>query len=753
MNEHEKKIDIDKTSPELLADFLMRRFQKNIEALKKYFPNLASKFENHVPKKSMDFFCSQSGTPNMAFSDENMPFYEKHSSIKFLNFSMNSLSKLVENTTSFANQVDTSDPKEFCKYQVQELLKEKVLLRDIGPSYDPHGQIHFKYTNEMINIYRGKYQGDVCSLGERKVVPLLVCIGVGLGYQLEEMTNSLDIFNLILIEKDSDVFFASLHIFDWAGLIEKIIKENRNLTIIINENPVTIALEFYLFFINYGLFYIGAFSVHFHYDDESNKTIYKELENQLRYLPSAFGFIDDRIFGVAHTCHSITHKKHFVLKNKLTDVYKNVPVFIIGSGPSIDNDLSFIRKYQDKAIIIACGTAIDVLYHAGVKPDFYANTERNPEIEQALSVIPDKNFFDDIILLSSNVCHPNVVSKFKHTAIFGKWDENFADYLSKNLKLSFIQNVCNMNPLVGNMGVSGAITLGFKNIYLFGLDNGKKKDVSSLHSEHSSLYSKFTSVKGSSNYHLDMILPGNFGGECQTNSLYASSVKSIESLFHEIPEFSDVTCKNCSDGVLIRGTIPVHSSSLDEEFSRLENIDKSDFIRYMDNVKTCCFDVTEDQIKGVIHPQIYLRICSNMREMIARRPKDIHGFIKLFKDINSFLVNIRKDLSIFYSRTAESSIYSMLTIAMGALFVSRDKNECLKMVNALLDSIDDYLVEAPQLFEKLPDYVMREHRKYYPDGKVGKDMPHCKATRFPPVFNMLQKEFDDPQKYFVKRYS
>ena len=31
-----------------------------------------------------------------------------------------------------------------------------------------------------------------------------------------------------------------------------------------------------------------------------------------------------------------------------------------------------------------------------------------------------------------------------------------------------------MNPLVGNMGVSGAIYLGFNKLYLFGLDNGKK---------------------------------------------------------------------------------------------------------------------------------------------------------------------------------------------------------------------------------------------------------------------------------------
>ena len=74
-------------------------------------------------------------------------------------------------------------------------------------------------------------------------------------------------------------------------------------------------------------------------------------------------------------------KKNFVLRHQTLDKkYAKLPVFVIGSGPSLDNDIPFIRKNQDKAIVVACGTAIDTLYHAGIKPDFYACTERTPEI-------------------------------------------------------------------------------------------------------------------------------------------------------------------------------------------------------------------------------------------------------------------------------------------------------------------------------------------------------------------------------------
>ena len=85
----EKNCDL--TNSEQLSDFLINRFRSNLEAFKKYFPKIASEFECYIPKQSMDFFCSENGTPNMCFSDDNLSFYEKHSPIQFLEFSSNSL--------------------------------------------------------------------------------------------------------------------------------------------------------------------------------------------------------------------------------------------------------------------------------------------------------------------------------------------------------------------------------------------------------------------------------------------------------------------------------------------------------------------------------------------------------------------------------------------------------------------------------------------------------------------------------------
>lgn len=743
------KQDCDKTTPEELADFLIERFNSNIESFKKFYPDIGKEFECYTPNKSIDFFCSESGTPNMSFSEEGVPFYEKHAPIQFLEFSSNSLLKKI-NTESIS--ADVTDPKSFCKYQVEVMLNGKYNITNVTDEPDLYGQIHFKYLGSMVRFYNEKAKRRVCKISECRFVPFFVLVGVGLGYQLEEMYEKIDIANLIIIEPNKDVFFTSLHTFDWKKFLDKVDAENKHVYFLLEDDIDRVGLGVYRAFIQRGLFNLGANFIYYNYEDELNLKIHKELVSRYKQVPSAFGFFDDAVFGIAHSCYSLCNKKNFVLKTDMFEEYQKLPVFIIGSGPSLDHDLPFIRKYQDKAIIVACGTAIDVLYHSGVKADFYANTERVPEISQALSVIPDKSYFDDIILLCSSVTHPSVVDLFSHTAIFGKKDENFCGYLAANLNLKEIDTVSLMNPLVGNMGVSGAIQLGFKKIFLFGLDNGKKLGNKSIHSIHTTLYKKRGYSDETDFYSTRQRIDANFGGECETNDLFIQSVYSMKISIAQLLEKTDAECFNCSDGALIDGASPIHSEELVDRFNLLKNIDKIKFKKYISSTKTKSFDVSYDQIRNIIYPQIYKRICDNILEIIKDRPSNLREWMFKIQSIGDFLNNIANDLSVFYARTADSSISSMLTILTSSLFATDDLEERQKNANHLLDIFEDYLLESPQIFEKLPDYIMGEHRKFYPNGKVGKDMPHCKAPDFPNEHIIIAKEYDDPVKEFVKRY-
>lgn len=734
-----------------MADILIENFKNNILSLEKYFPEIAEKFKNYIPTSSIDFFCSPTGFPNIKFTDVRNNFYQDKSPILFSKFL-----KSIVKTNKLEQYVNIDCPLAFSEFAVQNIINERVVSLLTKNEYDVHGQIYFKYINRIHEILSSFiFDSAFERIQDTSFIPLFVSNGIGLGYHLEELCSKINIRNLVIIEPDSDVFFASLHTFDWSSLIQKMFKDNKTITFILDNDPEIIGRKFYLFFLEQGLFNMGGLSVYNLYNDELTGLITQKLKDFYLALSSAYGYIDDRAFGISHTWYEIKNKRNFVLTTPISSNYKNYPVFIIGSGPSLDSDLPFIKKYQDKAIIIACGTALDTLYHAGIMPDFYANTERTPQVKQALDVIPDKDFLDRIILLTSNVCHPYVIDTFKKTAIFGKWDENFVDYLIKNLdkntEFDNIQSIKYMNPLVGNMGISSAITLGFNKIFLFGIDNGKEINTSNMHSKFTSVYANSGASDKGGNYEIQSLVPGNFGGQCETNQIFIKSIMTIESALLEGKDDPDFECINCSNGAFINNCTAKHSYDLEKQFSEKEIINKKEFSNYFLTNKTKNFEITEEQFRNTIHPEIMNKIYDNIIDLINHCKKTKEGYFKLCQDINEFLKNIRENLSTFYSRTAESSLNNMLVELIAVLF-SENKQKSKEAAEEILYVIKDFLIESKELFAKLPDYCLGDHKKHYPDGKVGRDMPHCKATAFPPLLNIIGKVYDDPVKKFVKKY-
>ncbi|MFE8731000.1 6-hydroxymethylpterin diphosphokinase MptE-like protein, partial [Aeromonas hydrophila] len=75
-------------------------------------------------------------------------------------------------------------------------------------------------------------------------------------------------------------------------------------------------------------------------------------------------------------------------------------VFVVGNGPSLDQTIGFIAEHKNKAIIIACGTAVSALYKAGIKPDTYVAVERTKSSADFLHILNAGDFLKDCAFLS-----------------------------------------------------------------------------------------------------------------------------------------------------------------------------------------------------------------------------------------------------------------------------------------------------------------------------------------------------------------
>lgn len=690
--------------PREMKIFLDERFKKNISAFKKFFPEIASFFNSYIPSKKMEFICGQNGIPNLFFCNKNVLFY------------------------------NTQDPIRYCKECVDTYLSLPFNVSNYSYQDDCFGQIYDKYLNECLKNTANSKK-DRILFSELDIVPLCVITGLGLGYILGELYERVSVSSLVIVEHDPDLFFASLHAFDWEHFLRYIFSEHLSIDIIIGSSASKCFDTLSEIIEKRGCYLSCSLLSVIHYKNEFINEFSNLLKTKFELIPNLLGFYDDYLFDISHCYHALESKKHFVASEPSTGVWENCPVFIIGAGPSLDNDIEFLQKYQNKAIVIACGSSLDSLYNVGIKPDFFANTERDYVIANLLNSIPDKAFFDDIILICSEVCHPLVQDNFKKTLLFGKNNEPFFKYLRSIIDdFKEIQPIEYMNPMVGNMGVSSSLFLGFKNIYLFGLDNGKKSDKDSIHTKYASFFKNNSFIEESDLYKMTSVVPGNFGGGCLTNTCYLISIENMERVIEQFnKEESPIHVINCSDGALIRNATPVHSKKLDSIFQSKPIINKKEICKYLFEKKSKQINYNKDEFNKILLHKDFSNICSivitKLEQMLSINTRQ-----ELYTSISnlSILLNTSSNpTEKFCKEMLESSMQAMFIEIFNASVLRKNFSDCIAVCRLMVYLSIDFVRECDELFIHLPDYILGEHRKFFKDDKVGRDMPHCKAPLFP----------------------
>ena len=627
-----------------MYQFLEERFCNNLESFKKYYPDIAKRFESYTPVKSFEFFCTHNGIPNLIFTKENDFFYK------------------------------TEDPIQYCQDEMDKFLSTaKVQQTKYQLEFDPYGQIHFKYSNHAVAIENSLSREKDLLIRDVKSFPNCLMIGIGLGYHLARLYEQVEIENLVLVEPDPDLFYASMFAFDWSNLLDYLHESEHLIHFIIGVDTDHLFLDIEAAYKKSGLFLSGSWFTYIHYINDETRNTWDEIKKHFDQIHEAIGFFDDHLFATSQGIELINNKHRFVLNKPLKKEYKDLPVFVIGAGPSLDHDIPFLRKYQDKAIVVACGTAIDSLYHAGIKPDFYVNLERTFNIgDSTLGVIPDQKFLQDIIIVASDTCHRNTLKYFKNSAIFAKNDEPFFPYLTAYYpELEKIQEIKLSNPVVGNAGLASAIYFGFENIYLFGIDNGKKIGTNNMHSSYTTLYTNRGVVDNAGPYQIEKVLPGNFGGQCESSFFFVMSGHNISFLLQmEKLNNEKLVCHNCSDGIFMENTIPTHSEDLVKEFSAKPDIDKQKFSEYVIGEKTAVLHFPEHAFSKLFDSVKFNEICQKSLNMLDNLPDNRVDYVKVMVKLSEYISDLMNNRETFYYGSVLNGSIQNLFILVQELFIT-----------------------------------------------------------------------------------
>jgi Glycosyltransferase Maf N-terminal domain/6-hydroxymethylpterin diphosphokinase MptE-like len=432
---------------------------------------------------------------------------------------------------------------EYVRAQLQAFKADPDRLGFTDPSHCNLSPISLKLLDDLVRYMRERELPTRLAGYPVADVGYLFVFGVGLGDHLEALLNETPARHIVLIEPFAEFLLHSLAVADWRKLFA--IAERRRISFhfILAQEPEAICCEIeQLISLNGNVFLDGSYFFQHYYCWIFRESILM-LKERLKVYFNTSGFFEDEI-EMIRNCHGNLRRWDLRVVEPKRCREQNFPVIIAGAGPSLDRDLPRLRQLRDRAIVVSCGTAIGVLLKNGIRPDLHCEIERGELVHTLLSQVRDTYGFEGITLVASTTVDPRVPSLFEKTWCFVRAGLSPAVILTDGIPaLPFV------DPLCCNAAFATVAALGFRNIWLFGLDLAQKEE--GRHHAKDSVYYEPSNAAIDEDYRrrFNRVVAGNFGGTVRTFWAFDSG----RYMLGKAQRHFRTNLVNCSDGASIDG--------------------------------------------------------------------------------------------------------------------------------------------------------------------------------------------------------
>ena len=408
---------------------------------------------------------------------------------------------------------------------------------------------------EVNRLYEDMAQGQAGLARSSHFAPFggfLIVFGLGLGYHLERLAERLRFKTMIVVEPHDDFLVHSAHAIDWAGLIARLAQDGRDIKIVSAADSFQSIVKI-IRGPNFPL--INGSYIFTHYQAPEFSDFGRQLVSKQQDFAMVSGWVEDQLTMLRNNRGNFA-RPGFHLQRARVASRRVWPAIVVGAGPSLDGDIERIRALRDRAVIISASSALKVLLEHGIRPDIHCELENGAGLAQvAESLAARHGGLADIVLYASATVDPGIAPHFKQAVYF------FRSFLSSTLFYAAgAQTTALAEPTSGNTALHCALSLGFRDIYLFGLDFGAR-DPEIHHSRHS-VYFQYESedeLATYTPYEFNTAVAANFGGEVRSGWLLNWGREAIAKSIREMP---GVQVANCSDGAMISGARPLPAAAI-----------------------------------------------------------------------------------------------------------------------------------------------------------------------------------------------
>jgi len=507
-----------------------------------------------------------------------------------------------------------------------------------------------------------------------KSIKKFIFFGVGLGLHLVEIDKKIDADVYLIIEDDIELFKLSLfttpfyELGESSELLFSVFDSNSEFDVVANRFLNT------KFYHNHYLKYFQTLNdneeklkeFHIRVISQSQHIFfYKDILTQylkpLEYMKSDSKFLN---MLVSYEGSSFTKK----------------PVILLAAGPSLQANIEWLKENQEKFIVVALSSVLNILERENIKPDIVTHMDAFEVAGEHFRKLNSLTFLDDALFLFSSRIDNWMVDNLKKENIF--FYENGTSYK---------QNVGNLSAAcVGSTTYLILLALGVSELYLLGLDLALNAKTGSTHSSEHLFNEKLDleSVKS----HDDVLefgstvvkTAGNFQKEVFTKPEYLLSIESINSSSMGFKKESQ-TVYNLNNGALFLNTISTKIEAINTK--EFENLNKKELSKELNKVftKECSSSTTEEEIRAIKEQIAHARklqefVKAQVTYRFESRGEFLGSTVMLFNRLTNATTPEAYDISLILQE------YTKLVYTFIFDFFNRDNitNESIEQINRTL---------------------------------------------------------------------
>jgi len=289
-------------------------------------------------------------------------------------------------------------------------------------------------------------------------------------------------------------------------------------------------------------------------------------------------------------------------------------IALIASGPSLDNDLAWLKQNQDKLIIFAAHSSMRSLQKHGIRADYQFCLDT--ELEDSLIEKLQLDF--EIPFLPYYKARPESLKKFKKVLLINE--------LYKANPVKFERPILHTHPTTGNLAMATATFARPAQLYLIGLDLGfrhlQQDHVADYWANQDKPVQETPAPEPENGRTQPVPFAANFPeseGKIYTHAYYSSAHGGIEEAIITLQGATIVY--NLSDGVLIKGAQAQHSAELELSDYPEKEADKQAFENAFSSAREGVWQPYKTSGK-----QLFETMQSSLRDHCSTKRFDWHTF-------------------------------------------------------------------------------------------------------------------------------